>query len=720
MKTKIGKRSVATVMALVLCFSVAVVSFAVPAVGASQRTVTVDFGTVVNEDYAGLGNNLWLGKYYTEDTGMNDAYQTVNDMRSNVVKPAYMRMLMYPSHIMDFSLDAATQEENWKNGIYNFENEEFLGYAQAAKALSDLGTDILLNFGGMVTDEVAEWFAIKGADRTANGTKTGPRDIESFAKACAATAKKLMDMGVNVKYISFYNETNYQNFEAFFDKRIYLTETIIAVHKAFVDLGIRDKVEIFACDLVGQYDGDMATTKEMMDFFYKELVVPGYADILNTHVYHHGNTREYVMGQYDNAMEQIKANFGDTKFYINEVDGRNVDDTSGSAEKDLSFGVNIVSHIIKHSNIGVNGSAGWFYHSARLPLPHLQSMDGINHGLWNFPSRGLAEVSTKYQDQGLMMRYIPKHSKVVKSTPDSDDILSAVYVKGDDTTILLEVDKADTERNLKINLGKAYAGKKFGLHENHFADDNNGDGLKDNRLPSEYGEILVPRTQVIEVDDEGFLNWTIPCNEEKDLSMSLIFTTLDEQIQVELKETELSVDVNGSVEIEVADVHGIDCNDFNFEIYDFSPLGEADDYARASVDVCNSVGSIAVNGKKAVFTANGNVVKKGDTIAVKITPKVPMPDETAGYAIAIIHVGQYRLYTAHKLNTGGASNYKEKNHLIDFGAVEDLIKDPEVPKGYTFKGWYDNPEFTGEALTKTDASWNSTTRLYGKVVKEEE
>ena len=42
--------------------------------------------------------------------------------------------------------------------------------------------------------------------------------------------------------------------------------------------------------------------------------------------------------------------------------------------------------------------------------------------------------------------------------------------------------------------------------------------------------------------------------------------------------------------------------------------------------------------------------------------------------------------------------------------TEDQIK----REGWFFAGWYDNPEFTGNPVTKTDASWDSTVHLYGK------
>jgi len=43
---------------------------------------------------------------------------------------------------------------------------------------------------------------------------------------------------------------------------------------------------------------------------------------------------------------------------------------------------------------------------------------------------------------------------------------------------------------------------------------------------------------------------------------------------------------------------------------------------------------------------------------------------------------------------------------------------PTHPEGYTFLGWYDNPEFTGDPITEIPAGWEGT--LYAKWEKEEE
>lgn len=115
MKGIFSKRALMSIVAFVGCVAIEVTAVAVPAVANSTRTITVDTDTVLNEDYHGLGDNLWVGPYAY---GMNDAYQTVNDQRTNTVKPAYMRMMFLPNWLVDAEKTPEEQEYDWTHGIY--------------------------------------------------------------------------------------------------------------------------------------------------------------------------------------------------------------------------------------------------------------------------------------------------------------------------------------------------------------------------------------------------------------------------------------------------------------------------------------------------------------------------------------------------------------------------------------------------------------------------
>ena len=93
MRNLFSKRLIASLLAVVLCVCIAGVSMAVEGRADTSRLITVDTNDVVNECYAGVGNNHWSSLYIN---GMNDAYQTVNEKRNNLQKMRYVRMLFLP------------------------------------------------------------------------------------------------------------------------------------------------------------------------------------------------------------------------------------------------------------------------------------------------------------------------------------------------------------------------------------------------------------------------------------------------------------------------------------------------------------------------------------------------------------------------------------------------------------------------------------------------
>lgn len=168
---------------------------------ASTRTIIVDTNNVVNECYAGVGNNHWSSLYIN---GMNDAYQTVNEKRNNLQKMRYVRMLFLPYFLIDDSLSLEQQEENWKNGIYNFDNPYFINFMSKVKMYKESGTTVLFNFGGATTEQMGQWYLFEDGASTDVG-KGPPKDLEATAKAIRATFEWAWDHGYdNMEMLSFY------------------------------------------------------------------------------------------------------------------------------------------------------------------------------------------------------------------------------------------------------------------------------------------------------------------------------------------------------------------------------------------------------------------------------------------------------------------------------------------------------------------------------------
>ena len=553
-----------------------------------KYNVTVDKNTVLCEDFRGVGNNLWVSALpeTPNERGIfsNEAYMNINYLRINKIKPAFMRMMVMPFWLLDKS-DGKGGAENWAKGIYNFNSpdlEVFFGYV---KAFKEAGCDVQLNMGGRISEDMIDWFAFKGYALSEGGSRSAPRDLEAFTKATVALLKECYRRGLdNVNMLSFFNETNGGNFEAFGDKRFYWCKMLELTHKELVKEGLRDKITIIGSDLSG-YANDEPIV-EYLDYVRDHA--SEYYDVLSLHIYPKEHKYRYIT-RLCNQIGKLYPGILVTEYTTGKIKGTNT--------SDLSFGGSEACQVMAHSNAGLSGSAGWFLCSQIVPVPPVYcNLSTLNEVFWDFPSRNLTAISAAYPENALLMRYIPKHCKTLFTNCNCHDILASAYKKGDDFTVITEVDNSDIERKVTIDfitdIDKPINKFVFEYPEKRedYVDDANG--------------ILHIKSATITTKD-GIIHDTLPSTHSL-----IIYTTLDEIIQVELANVDNEVTPNGSVKLEVSNVYGTDIKDVKWSV------------------ICGN-GTVDANG---VYTASGD--KKGDTVAIKA---LSLADNDA-YAVAIIRI----------------------------------------------------------------------------------
>ena len=673
------KRILTVVTAFAMCLVIAVASIAVSSAGSTStsRTITVNTGSVIQESYEGLGDNLWCGPYYY---GMNDAYQRVNDKRSNIVKPAFMRMMFYPQWIINLEENAETQEYKWNNGIYNFDTIEYKNFVIRVKMLKEAGTIIQLNFGGIVAAEMQDWFGIPGSSRYgSDGTRAAPKNLEAFAQAAYNLWYQLyyVEGLTNVQYFSFYNEVNGSNYETVIDKRIYYSRMVTEVHNKFVKEGKRDLVRICGTDFSAWWREDTEQNGAISFFnVAREEQVDKNGnkayDYLATHTYLNG-LENFKLGMdlhdgyalYQNYLDHYKLLTKNVpNIYITEFAGypSRVISLNAESKKCLEFAVNEASMVIAQSNAGVGGSSRWFFMGEYIPKPTSVGHSGRDSDLWLCPSQGLHTVSDIYAYQGLLMRYIPKKSKIVTTNCDSEDIIASSYLKNNDVVVVAEVKENTSERNLTVNMGSAAANKKFKRIVYYYPKDienvqnENGkwsdeDDCADTGRYYPDGDLLPVADKVITANANGVINDTLIANEH----MLIIYTTMDEQVQVvtgeEMAEVEM---VKGeSITFDVDAIYGTkdasgnailngasaDLSAVTWEIWgknDYVAAGDgtANTYGGGYGWTQNNVGSLTSNGATATYTATSNQLNVGDTVAIKVTSQY---DPTA-YTVIIVKI----------------------------------------------------------------------------------
>ncbi len=489
MKKSFSKRITAAVLTVVIALSAAVVSGAFAGNWSTApketRLVTVNTDKVITEDYEGVGNNHWVGPYYYN---MNDAYELVNEKRNATLEPSYMRMMFLPQWVVNLNDDAATQEAKYLAGNFYFESVEFQNFMRKVKMYHESGTRVQLNMGGRVTTKggMSQWFGIQNVELSEAGTRSAPRNLEVFGKLGAAIIKYADNLGYdNIRMVSFYNEVNGGNFEAFFDKRIYYSQMVKKMHEALAEEGYRDQsdedkyVRICGVDLAGfvnetpitgfisyiaancrvtqaDKDADTANVK------YKNRAVGSAVyDYLATHEYqskkyngYFGKTaeesytkvettgiyqitkelNEYVSDEYKYMGTDEYVDYSKERVYINEFGAGNLD---GSNSRLHNFEYNETAQVIAHTNSGSSGSAYWFYLGEMIPDPMNVNQTDTDICDAAVPSKGTYTVSNNWATRGLAYRYVPDHSKVYDITvagsnltgndPSKTDIIASAY-----------------------------------------------------------------------------------------------------------------------------------------------------------------------------------------------------------------------------------------------------------------------------------------------------
>ncbi len=633
MKNLFTRRLIAAIMAIVVCVSVAGASFAVGSNTMSTRTITVDTSNVINESYKGIGINHWTSPYVLD---MNDAYQLVNEKRNNMQQLKYVRLLFMPNWLVDTTLPEEQQQYEWENGIYHFDNLNIENFFRKVKMYQESGTEVMVNFGGTVTEDIASWWQVKDAGVTNGSTRAAPANLEAFADATCAVIKYAWDNGYdNVVQLSFYNEVNGGNYEAFYNKKIYWTEMVKQVHYELAShtytgntasehygKNIRDEIMLYGADLVGWgKDGVI----EFMEYISKNLVDKNGNALYDAVSIHHYP----VLLTYDEVLDSIDnlSSMSDN-IYGNEYGPR----TSPAAGEDYvsNFKYSETAILIAEVNAGYKGAAAWVASADMAPDPiNMVWRTGLLN-MWDYPSKDVDNIVHVYGQRMLYTRYIPTDSKVYKNTVASDDILCAVFGVEDgnknieDMTVLLDVEESSSQRELTIELGKKVAGCKF-KRMVYYYPEKQEDGFERLDVPYENGDLIPVSDKVLTADENGNIVDILPT----DKHCEIIYTTLDEQVQIVTDENYVTLTAGESIDFDVTAIYGTDNNNdlanVTWEIYGKSRSDVNGGYNLTT----QGAGIIDQNG---TYNSTGTV--SGDTVAIKISSKY---DPTA-YTVIIVDI----------------------------------------------------------------------------------
>lgn len=415
---------------IVLCLAISGVTMAVatPESNASV-TLSVDYNTVLTEDFSGVGANMWANYLSDENPyGATQAHFDLNAKRIATSPASVVRYMFMPHYIM-FEEDEDFGEAKYNEGIINTENDNFKAYVAQCQAYKDAGVRVMFNWGGAVTDNVYKWWGIKNVpDPVGKGNRSAPRDLEQYAKMFAKTLKYLVvDCGLtNIDTVNYHNEVTWHNFAVFGDKRIIWVNFLEMCHNELKAIALdpeqyngatnlREYVTIMGVDISqgttgfeGDWgvDGDVGVQYASSFFKYvydnakKTTTVNGetttewYFDYLSSHLYaHFDGYSESIDGK-----EVAGANFTRPglarmcadmnkwypgKFWVTEWAGASNSKTFSASQENAkalltanAFEVSVAGQALTHINSGMGATLMWGYWGGFItgPINNTQSV----------------------------------------------------------------------------------------------------------------------------------------------------------------------------------------------------------------------------------------------------------------------------------------------------------------------------------------------------------
>lgn len=407
----------------------------------------VDWNNVITKDFLGLGGNALPCHLFEMGrmAGFNDAHMQLEKRRLTVGKPSIVRLWF---QIDWFIMD----EEDYYNRKYTFNSPKMKAVFKELDAFKEAGVEVEFNFGWKVGYDAVDWFCFP----VFNKRNSAPRDLDQYAIACVDLLRELIiNRGYdNIKYLSFYNESNNGLYESGWDfvcpKGVhpmdYWVEMLQKVHNRLKQEDMEGIVDIWCAEIVGE--------SPKWAKFYNEKASKLYT---NFSAHHYG-------ASYTNAwfwMKDVKEAAGDHPVSVTEF---GVYDSADFKPEDFSFERNTLSAILGYMNAGAASLHYWILSGSVVDEGFVNNDDQAV--FWGMPTNNKPEAlaSKHYYKMALITNYMPIHSTVYK-TESNDEGLHTVAVKTADGHITIGAElKATTQaKQLNIDLGE-HVGRKFYKH----------------------------------------------------------------------------------------------------------------------------------------------------------------------------------------------------------------------------------------------------------------
>lgn len=400
-----------------------------------ERTVSVNLSKVVNKSFFGVGGNIVPYAYMPSNMaeGYNEAYHNFDIQRYKTMGLDMVRLWV---------------QVDWfekQKGVYNFDTPEMFSVCKVVEGLQKIGCNVQLTFSWKVDGEAQEWYSIPGLE---DPRISAPRDIEHFGEECVVLLKYLRETKgfKNVKHITFGNEPNGDwDWNCHGNQPEYYVSVVKAVDKAMKKAGIRDDVNIWACE---------ASSRSYPAWL--PVLAENCSDSIDVWSVHESlQTNTELLG----ILKQIQG-YALKPLFISEY--------QEGHQPDYFVGGN-AGHVINGTQNGLAGFTTWDF----LGVRHMSTTDSAAWEMEdaNFPDGRLGfvfhnhfssnivagSVGFHYYTLSMMTKWVDGKNKVYKTdtTLSNDDVRSTTIENADGSiTVIVECDKSDVDREVTVDFGK--------------------------------------------------------------------------------------------------------------------------------------------------------------------------------------------------------------------------------------------------------------------------
>jgi len=511
-------------------------------------TVDASSGTVINDKFVGNGENhlpfcLQPGNRaggYTDELFASDCNRVIK------TKPGLIRFWM---------------QVDWfekQKGVYDFDSVEMEAVWRYFELFKASGSEVQLTHSWKVGPDAQEWFSIPGVPEPRN---SAPVDLEHYAEGYSMLMQEIWRRGYdNVRHVSFANEPGFSwDFQCFGNRKDYYCKMVRAVHDRFVADGIRDKCIFWCCE----------SAEDVTWIEYCREYIDDCVDYYTLHCY------MCPEDQLEETMMKKVRDIGALPYLLTEC-------SENGADMKNPWNRSLAGLLVESSNLGGGGIVMWTLHgikSMSVTSPDSWTMNEQGH-LWN--AQNLDKVkggmpNLNYYIMALATRYVPMHSKVLKTDVLGEGMHAATFLSPDgDITVMVECKKVAADRAVKIKLPSG----KYRLEKHVY---------NPSKLNPTYDAIIPENIETIECDGT-FIDSSVPTD-----YCTIVYTTIPAQGQIALSDTRIALDAGESYQFSA---RLIDCE------------GEV------KYSTMDGKGRITESG---LFTAEG--LNSGDMVAVMATLK---------------------------------------------------------------------------------------------------